>query len=64
MLRHVGHGWRFDYRDREESDEAFWRLDQHAFVEGNYVSIREHDGVTRPFRVAEVSRLPVLEQVS
>jgi hypothetical protein len=51
MLKHVGHGWRFDYGFVAESDEPFFKLDQHAFAAGNYVSIREHDGVTRPFRV-------------
>ena len=62
MLRHVGHGWRFDYGNDEASDEPFFKLDRHAFVRGNYVSIREHDGVTRPFRVAEVSPMPVSER--
>ena len=54
MLKHVGHGWRFDYGTDEENEEPFFKLDLHAFVPGNYVSIREHDGVTRPFRVVEV----------
>ena len=57
MLKHIGHGWRFDYGDDDESDEPFFRLDRHAFVPGNYVSIREHDGVTRPFRVIDVTPL-------
>ena len=61
MLKHVGHGWRFDYRNGDESDEPFFRLDAHAFVPGNYVSIREHDGVTRPFRVVEVIPLSTAE---
>src|SRR5215472_15213030 len=56
-LRHVGHGWRLDYGTDAEGDEPFFKLDQHAFVPGNYVSIREHDGVMRPFRVIYV--LPV-----
>jgi hypothetical protein len=60
MLRHVGHGWRFDYSVPNESDEPFFKLDTHAFVPGNYVSIREHDGVTRPFRVVEVTALPLV----
>jgi len=60
ILRHVGHGWRFDY-GKENDDEPFFKLDKHNFVVGNYVSIREHDGVTRPFRVIEVE--PVLAQM-
>ena len=59
MLKHVGRGWRFDYGEPDESDEPFFKLDAHAFVPGNYVSIREHDGVTRPFKVVEVSLLTV-----
>lgn len=58
MLRHVGQGWRFDYGPHDESDEPFFHLDKHAFALGNYVSIREHDGVTRPFRVIEVAPIP------
>ena len=55
MLRHVGHGWRFDYDRRTTSDdEPFFKLDKHALTPGAYVSIKEHDGVERPFRVAEV----------
>ena len=57
MLRHVGHGWRFDYGNADESDEPFLKLDAHTLAPGNYVSIREHDGVTRPFRVAEVTSI-------
>ena len=57
MLKHVSHGWRFDYGDNSESDEPFFKLDAHTLVPGNYVSLREHDGVTRPFRVVEVTPL-------
>jgi hypothetical protein len=60
MLRHVGHGWRFDYASMQEGDEPFFKLDKHAFVPGNYVSIREHDGITRPFRVVFVVPISVV----
>ena len=54
-LRHVGHGWRFDYKaEEDEDDEPFFKLDRHAIVPGAYVSITEHDGVQRPFRVVSV----------
>jgi hypothetical protein len=59
MLRHVGHGWRFDYGAGSEDDEPFFKLDSHAFVRGAYVSITEHDGVRRPFRVVGVEPLGV-----
>ena len=64
MLKHVGHGWRFDYGSPDESDEPFFKLDKHAFVPGNYVSIREHDGVTRPFLVIEVTPLSLTAPAS
>jgi hypothetical protein len=57
MLRHVGKGWLFDYGNGDDNDEPFFKLDAHAFIPGNYVSIREHDGVIRPFRVAAVMPL-------
>jgi hypothetical protein len=56
MLRHVGHGWRFDYDSKSTSDdEPFFKLDKHALIPGAYVSVTEHDGVQRPFRVLAVT---------
>jgi hypothetical protein len=53
-LRHVGHGWRFDYAGRPVSDdEPFFKLDRHRLVTGAYVSVTEHDGVQRPFKIVE-----------
>jgi hypothetical protein len=58
MLRHVGQGWRFDYNAADDADdEPFFKLDRHALAPGAYVSITEHDGVQRPFKV--VSVIPV-----
>jgi hypothetical protein len=58
MLRHLGSGWRFDYDASDDADdEPFFKLDKHSLKEGAYVSITEHDGVERPFKV--VSVLPV-----
>lgn len=55
MLRHVGNGWRFDYDPRDDSDdERFFKLDRHSLAVGDYVSVTEHDGVQRPFRVVSV----------
>lgn len=54
-LRHVGRGWRFDYDEADDDDdEPFFRLEVHRLMPDNYVTIREHDGVERPFRVASV----------
>jgi hypothetical protein len=55
-LRHVGHGWRFDYDKADDADdEPFFKLDKHPLSPGEYVSIKEHDGVQRPFRVLMVT---------
>jgi len=51
-LRHVGRGWRFDYeKDDDTDDEPFFKLDRHSLSPGSYVSVTEHDGELRPFRV-------------
>jgi hypothetical protein len=50
--------WGFDYDAlSDEDDEAGYRFGDHAFREGEYVSIRDHDGVMKPFRIVEVERL-------
>jgi hypothetical protein len=47
--------WVFSYEaGDDEDDEPIFRFDRHAFLKGEYVSVTEHDGVTRPFRVAAV----------
>lgn len=55
-LVHTGaHGWSFRYSDRDPDDEEpIFQLDRHRMVEGEYVSITEHDGVLRTFRVVRV----------
>ena len=58
VLRHVGSGWRFDCDPAATSDdEPFFKLDSHALTPGAYVTITEHDGVQRPFRVTSVTPL-------
>ncbi len=53
-----GATWLIDYDDRTTADdEPGYRLGTHAFVEGEYVSIREAgDGDYHTFRVARVVR--------
>ena len=46
--------WAFSYEPGEADDEPIFRFDKHSFVVGEYVSVTEHDGITRPFRVARV----------
>jgi hypothetical protein len=47
--------WVFDYDDTaEEDDEAGYRFGAHAFVPGEYVSIRDEDGDMHTFQVVTV----------
>lgn len=51
-----GRRWAFHY-DLEgdaESDEAGFNFDSHTFAEGEYVSVHEHDGSLRTFKVISV----------
>jgi len=47
--------WAFSYTGGEDDDEPIFRFDRHLFVEGEVVTVTEHDGVARPFRIAHVS---------
>lgn len=47
--------WAFSYAPGEDDDEPIFKFDRHRFVVGEYVTITEHDGVARPFRVADVA---------
>lgn len=51
--------WAFSYAPGDDDDEAVFRLEAHVFLPGEYVSVTEHDGVTRPFRVASATPLIV-----
>ena len=47
--------WVFDYDETaEEDDEAGYRFGNHAFRNGEYVSIRGEDGEMHTFRVVSV----------
>ena len=55
LVHKPGGAWVFDYNPRtDEDDEPGFKFDKHRFVPGEYVSITEHDGVQRTFRVATV----------
>jgi hypothetical protein len=45
----------FSYRPGVEDDEPVFRFADHRFVPGEYVTITEHDGIARTFRVVGVS---------
>lgn len=53
-LVHARAGWCFDYGGTS-GEEALFKLDRHHFATGEYVSVTEHDGVQRPFRVAQIT---------
>jgi hypothetical protein len=51
LEHHAGGVWAFSYRDDEE---PIFRLDKHVFEPGAYLSVTEHDGVARPFKVVVI----------
>ncbi len=54
-LIHVGKGWHFDYVAKvSDDDEPLFKLDRHTIKQGEYLSITEHDGVMRTFRIVSV----------
>jgi hypothetical protein len=56
QLKHRRDGsWLFHYSGMDsDEDEPIFKFDRHHFVEGEYVSVTEHDGMQRTFRVASV----------
>ena len=61
LVRKPGGHWAFlyDINGDGEDDEGGYRLGDHKFAPGEYVSIREHEGdVMRTFRVVRVEVLP------
>jgi hypothetical protein len=59
LKRHGEHGWYFDYRRHDQrDDEPFFKLDSHRLVQDGYVSITEHDGVRRPFKIVLAQLVP------
>ena len=54
-LLHLGRDrWVFSYEPGSDDDEPAFKFDRHVFKPGEYVSVTEHDGVTRPFKVVSV----------
>lgn len=52
VIHRPGGSWAFTYDiDGDEDDEAGYRLNQHTFNIGDYVSIRDEDGELHTFRV-------------
>jgi hypothetical protein len=47
--------WAFSYAPGDDDDEPIFKFDKHLFNAGEYVTVTEHDGVARPFRVVQVA---------
>jgi len=59
VMHKRGNVWAFHYDIHGDPthDEAGFRFDSHAFIPGEYVSIKEQEGVLRTFRVVSVRDL-------
>lgn len=54
LQHHRGNRWVFSYAVGTDDDEPIFKFSSHTFKEGEYVTVTEHDGVARTFRVASV----------
>ena len=57
QLKHARRGWTLAFAPGTDDDEVIFKGDEHRFAEGEYVSIKERDGITRTFRVVSVKSL-------
>jgi hypothetical protein len=59
LVHKRGNAWAFHYDVHGDAahDESGFRFDRHSFIPGEYVSIKEQDGVLRTFRVKSVVEL-------
>jgi hypothetical protein len=58
LVRNTGGVWAFDYVPKSNTDDELgFTLDKHLFKPGEYESFREHDGITRTFRIVSVVEL-------
>jgi hypothetical protein len=54
LLAHRGGRWFFDYGDQDETEEPLYRLGEHRFAVGEYVSITDEDGRLLTYKVTDV----------
>jgi hypothetical protein len=55
-LVHSGARWYFDYEEGDvEVDEPVYRLGQHRFAVGEYVSVTDEDGRLLTYKVTDVA---------
>ena len=55
-LAHQRDRWFFDYGDRGDAEEPLYRLGEHRFAVGEYVSITDEDGRLLTYKVTDVAR--------
>ena len=55
-LARKGDRWFFDYGDQGEGDEPLYRIGEHTFAVGEYVSITDEDGRLLTYKVTEVAK--------
>ena len=57
VLARRGERWFFDYGEEEDvGDEPIYRLGDHRFAVGEYVTVTDEDGRPLTYKVVEVSR--------
>ncbi len=54
-LARKGDRWFFDYGDEGEGDEPLYRIGEHRFAVGEYVSITDEDGRLLTYKVTDVA---------
>ena len=59
LVRKPGGAWAFHYdiNGDQDDDETGYRFGDERFRPGEYVSIKEHDGITRTFKVISANKL-------
>jgi len=55
-LVHRNGRWFFDYGDQGDAEEPLYRLGEHRFAVGEYVSITDEDGRLLTYKVTDVRR--------
>jgi len=55
LVRTSGGKWVFSYAPGDDDDEAIFKFSSHAFKSGEYITVTEHDGEQRAFRVVSVT---------
>jgi hypothetical protein len=49
--------WSFDYGDQTDADEPLYRVGDHRFAVGEYVSITDEDGRLLTYKVTDVTAI-------